>query len=295
MEISRLEENLKAEIYNIFIRCKNESPGSFKQKYCMQFCDLVFRWCKDYLFKEANEMGLEIFKMVRRLVKSKNSDKVSENKEKFFKYLIKSLYNEKKAYFRLPDNKPGVFKYPRILGEMKTFIDKQECSAGRNFTDDEKIQFISKWFDKSKKSAGIYLKMMNTEGAGNIHLYDENNKNILDFTKTKQLYIQETCEKSFEAMFIKKAVELVLKNSRKNTSEIYKSLFTIHCIKNEINLEEFADILDGNIINTYIESAEIPHQYEIYLRYHPNVSKKSAEARSSEIWKNFQEALKTRL
>jgi len=295
MEISWSEDKLITEIYNIFISCKNESSGSFKQKYCIQLCDLVFRWCRDYLFKEVNEMGEEIFKMVLRLVKSEKDEKDFEDKEKFFKYLKKSLYNEKKAYYRLPDNKPGVFKYPRILGEMKTFIDKQECSAGRIFTEDEKIQFISKWFKKSIKSAGIYFRMMKTEGAGNIRLYDENNKNILDFIEAKQPYIQETYEKSFDAGFIKEAVKQVLTNSLKKTSEIYKSLFTVHCIKTEINLEEFADILDGNIINTYIKSAEIPHQYEIYLRYHPNVSKKSAEARSSEIWKNFQEALKTRL
>jgi hypothetical protein len=60
-------------------------------------------------------------------------------------------------------------------------------------------------------------------------------------------------------------------------------------------IEEIIPLLDNEILDTYQKNGKVPNNYEIYLKYHPEVKKDSASVRSTEMLKKFLVSFKEAL
>ena len=54
-----------------------------------------------------------------------------------------------------------------------------------------------------------------------------------------------------------------------------------------MDLEALSPVLDREILEAYYKTMKKPLYSEIYMKYHPNTKKDSAEARATETIKNF--------
>ena len=281
----KTEKQLKADIFNVYSKYREEQSSDRRQVYFGQLCDFVFRWCTSYLFSEAKEMGVEIVEALERIVKK---DKMPEEENDFFKYVVTSLYNARNAYYR---NKPDKIKLPRIVYDMGKMIWTQESNVGKTLSEDEKIQFISKWFGKSEKKAKIYLRAINTKNVNDLTSYDDNKEiDISDSNYEPESTFFSKLEKTVD---IRKAVETVLQSKQERTRECYRALFTAYCIDNSFDFEGAVSVLNAEILEKYLKDRKKPEQYEVYKMYHPEVKKDSAGVRASEMLKTFLNDLKT--
>ena len=94
---------------------------------------------------------------------------------------------------------------------------------------------------------------------------------------------------------IKNTIELVLEKSQDRTRECYRSLFTAYCIDKSIMIEEIIPLLDNEMLEGYQKDGKKPKNYDIYLRYHPEIKKDSAGVRASDMLKKFLNSLNTAL
>jgi hypothetical protein len=83
------EEQLKTVIYNIYTLFFNESSSDRRQVYSGQIWEKIVFWCNcyDFLKINVNEMGIEIFNIIKRLTKDNN--KTVKDKSEFFNILKK--------------------------------------------------------------------------------------------------------------------------------------------------------------------------------------------------------------
>jgi len=284
----KTEEQLKADIFNIYSKCREEQSSDRRQVYFGQLCDFVFRWCTSCLFSETKEMGVEIIEVLERIVKE---SKMPEKENDFFKYLVAALYNARNAYHR--NNKPDKIKLPRIVYDMEKMIWAQESNVGRTLSEDEKIQFITEWFGKSEKRAKIYLGAIHTKNVNDLTSYDDNKGiDISDSNYDPESMFFSKIEKTAD---FRKAVESVLQSKQERTRECYRALFTVYCIDNSIDFEGADHVLNAEIFEKYLKEGEKPDQYEAYKMYHPEVKKDSAGVRASEMLKTFLGDLQTAL
>jgi hypothetical protein len=282
----KTEGQLKADIFNVYSKCREEQSSDRRQVYFGQLCDFIFRWCTSYnIVPEAEEMGEEIFYAVKRI-----AEKTLKEEKDFFSYLGGTLKNAKAEYYR--KDMSNINKLPRIIYDMEKMIWMQESNVGRTLSEDEKIQFISKWFGKSEKKAKIYLGAINTKNVNDLTSYDDNKEiDISDSNyEPESIFISKV-----NAADIREAVESVLQSKQKRTRECLRALFTVYCIDKIKDFEEIAPVLDAEILGKYRKDGEKPKQYEIYQKYHPEVKKESAEVRASEMLKTFPNDLQTAL
>ena len=304
----KTEEELKTEIFDAYLKFRCASSSVRRQVYFERLNESVFSWCKNYHLrsvtemgssfpiKEAHQMGAEIYNAVRQLVKEGKSAGVLkdlEDKDKFFRYFKKILKRQRAAYYRNSENKPGVFQFPRILANMERVIEMQQNNAGRKFSEEEKLQSIVTFFPEYKKNARIYLKMMDTDNSGRYYYFEgAEEKNILDSIEIKRPYMpaasddpQKICQIRYCNLVIQKAVEKVLDDKKnKKNRDIFRALFTLHCIDASLDLESMAPILDNEILKAYREKKKIPDKYEILLKYRPNLKISSAKTTPSDLW-----------
>ena len=275
----KTEEQLKADIFNVYSKCREEQSSGRRQVYVLQLCDFIFRWCTSYnIVPKAEEMGLEIFNAVRRI-----AEKTLNEEKEFFSYLVTSLKNTKAEYYRKDIS--NINKLPREVKEIEKFISYKENNAGRILSREEKINIISKCFNKSEEKAKECLEMIN-------------NKNVISLTPNdddeKEIDISDLNNDPESSFFSKintpdfcKAVESVLQSKQERTRECYRALFTAYCINNSIEFEGAASVLNAEILEKYLKDGKRHDQYEVYKMYHPEVKKESAEVRASEMLKTF--------
>ena len=286
----KTKEQFETDIFNVYSKYRDEQSSDRRQVYFGQLCDSVFRWCKNYIFRETNEMGVEIVEILERIVKEENKTKTPKEEAEFFKYLVTALYNAKAGYYR--KNKSKIVKLPRIIYEMEKIILLQESNAGRTLSEEEKIKVISEWFYKTKEKAREYLEMINNKNVSSLASFEDEEKDIPDFNYDPESTFFSKLEKTAD---IRKAVELVLSTKQERTRECYRALFTAHCIDNSIDFEGADSVLNAEILEKYLKDRKKPEQYEIYKMYHPEVKKESAGVRASEMLKTFLNDVKTAL
>ena len=309
----KTEEQYKSEIFGIYSHFRDEPSSDRRQVYFPQLCELVLRWCNGYFIRETYEidagyevsMGYEIFKVLDRMIKNINNIPTSEND--FFKYLKTALYNAKSYYFRSFES--GLINIPKNkivdLKKMDDIIRMEECITGKELSENEQVQCVSKWFNMTEKDILEYLHLKNVKyvnGLTNNVNNDNADIDILNFEKTLIPYLEKTfidpqneyfakLNTSENAKRLRDAIESVLNNTQARARECYRALFTVHCIDNAIDFEGLSPLLNSEIVDTHIKNGKKPKLLEVYLKYHPAVKKESAGARASEMSKKFLNTL----
>jgi DNA-directed RNA polymerase specialized sigma subunit len=300
----RTEEQQKDYIFDIFSKCHKETASNRLQVYYPTLCEQIYLWYRDYLSFDVDKMGLEITKVINRFTKEKNISKIPQDKDSFFKYLNVSIKTEKAGFHR-EYNENETIKIPKEkkkkLREIEDFIRMKESNLGRKLTYNERIQSISAWFKITEKKVREYLELVNNKNISSLDVNNNGEKmNILDSEDLKPPYLSNSFEEPESAFFtnfnmaiIREAVTSVLAKKQERARDCYKALFTLHCLKKDIR--ELYPILDQEIIDAFHKDEKNPKQYEIYLKYHPETDKKSAEAMASTNLKEFLKDIETYL
>jgi len=283
----KTEGQMRIDIFNVYCRHRNESSSDRRQVYFGQLCELIFRWHSEYYEKGAKKIGYEIFMVVRRLV---NYDLPDENA--FFRYLFTSLKNAKIEFLR--KETAGDDNLPRITKVMKSELEKKESDAGRSLTHDERVQFISTLFNKTEEDAKEYLDGIEMDL---VPLYTKNDEgyetDILGSVIVENNALNpedeyfSMLEKSEYKYITQRAVETVLEKKSEKARNCCRALFTLFCINESIDYDGLELILDKEIIEAYKKDQKKPFQYEVYLKYNPNVTKESADASAARMLKGF--------
>jgi hypothetical protein len=159
----------------------------------------------------------------------------------------------------------------------------KESQLGKELTNEEQIQITKEFFKEQE-----YIDLLkNVGGLWYTSNDGEDEIDALDYVDPisddpqfdgyiKNLNIETELE----------AVKSVLGKKQERSRDCYRALFTLFCVKN--NLRGLYSILDQEVIDAFYENDKKPKQYEIYLKYHPETDKKSAEAMAS---KNLAELL----
>ena len=301
----KTEEQLKTEIFSLFLQCKDEPSSDRRQVYSGQLCELIFQWCNSYPFQNINaqDIGLEIFKLVLRIIKKNSRQNIPKDENGFFKYLRKALYHANAEYYRTYES--DSIKIPKEkmskLKKIDEIIRMEESSLGRSLTANESVQCLSEWFGISPKEARKYLNLKKMKNIKGFTINSHGNiisKDIYNSEKVKIPYMNNSGtgpEQEFFSIInageslnlIKDSIESVLKNTQDKTRDCYRALLTVFCIDNSIELEGLSSVLDTKILEEFNKNLRIPNQHEIYLRYHPHVKKESAGVRASEMLKKL--------
>jgi len=250
------EDLLKEKIFSVFFDSLNEPLR--QQVYLGQLSGLIYNWCRDYLNFDVNNMGVEIVVVTKRLLKDKGYAKIPQNKEGFIKYLLASLKMGKNEYLRQYEKK-----------NQDDLIRMKERQLNRKLTEDEKLTFVSKWYD--------YDNAMKLKGDSLTSSYDDESPHS-DFLNSENIKI------------IQEAINSVLAKKQERSRDCYKALLTLHCIDNV----DLYPVLDSRIIEA-CQKNEKPKQYEIYQEYHPAASKNGSEAMASKNLKELLSDLQTYL
>jgi hypothetical protein len=283
------EEELKQRIFKAYTEFYDNSSSDRRQVNYAKLCELVYSWCKGYIFyEETDEMGVEIVVTVERC-----TEKDEMPKEDFLKYLRVSLSN---AYNQSIRNKvEGSVKEARIITEIKKIINIEE-RKGRELTNEEKVRVISEWMCISEQKARSYLKSMSREYEGSYSLKQgSDNDNKIDIINSVESHYptpEDDLLSDNEVMIYKDVLETVLNNAQDRMKGIYRAFFTLRCIKKNKNYDKFLPMLDSEILEMYKNGGKRLTQYEIYLKYHPEDTKKrSAYSSASGLMRNFKTAL----
>ena len=291
----RTEEAQKKLIFNIFSEWQNSTYSDRTQTYFLQLCEQIYKWYKDYRSNDVNNMGVEITQVIKNFMNKDKKLNIPKDKDDFFKYLNTSLSNEKNASYReYNENKKIKIskEMKQKLKEIEEFIKNKEIKLAS----DEHIQNISEEFEITKKKAREYLYLINN----NINIirfyfnYDGEDKNILDLKDLKPPYMPYSYEEPESAIFTNfnlSIVKSLLDKKQERSRDCYRALLTLHCIKN--GLKGWYPILDHEIIDSYYKYGTKPKQYEIYLKYHPETDKKSAEVQASTNLREFLDDIET--
>ena len=287
-EHKRTEEQQKEYIFDIFTKCNSETAPSRLQVYYPTLCEQVYRWYRDYLFIDVNKMGLEITKVINRFIKEENIIKIPKDKDGFFKYLTTSIKREKADSYR-EYNENDTIKIPkeikRKLREVEDFIRMKESQLGRELTNAEQKQGISKWFKEQE-----YIDLLNVINVGSISYISEGGNDETNTHSVDPLdeYIRKTYMET-----VLEAVKYLLDKKQERARDCCKALFTLYCIKND--LRELYPILDQEILDSFYKDGKKPKQYEIYLEYNPKADKKSAEVQAATNLRKFLNDIETYL
>jgi len=291
------KERLETIIYDIYTSIFYETASDRRQVYCGQIWEKIVLWCNKYNdlkyndFKiDANEMGVEIYNVIKRLVK--NNNETVKNKFEFFNILKKSMKNAKNEYIR--NYEQGLIKISKEkeqkLKRVNDFISMKESQHGRKLTNDEEEQCILKWFKKQE-----FIDLYNASNVRSISYnnIDENDDIVVaDPNSIDPLdeYINKTDIKAFL-----EAVKSVLEKKQERAIGCYRELFTLHCIENYKNFERLYPVFDNQVLKDCQKDGKKPNQYEIYQKYHPKAQKSSAEVMASTNLREFLNEIKTYL
>ena len=289
----KTEDQLKTAIYNLYSRYLAEPASDRRQVEFAKIYSVIISWCTEYLGINANEMGIEIYNVIQRLVKS--SSNVPNDETGFFKYLNAALYTAKKEYYR--NNKTDCVDIPRDkkrqLQLVKKILATKESNAGRKLTENERRQYISEWFGITE-----YVDLVNLKKTSSLNFIttingSDNEMSYLD-TEVKSIFSENDLFDSKDEYFSKpdmadiiNAFMLVFNNMQDRSRDCYRALFTAYCIKKSIDFEGLSILLDNEILEAHQKDGKVPRQHEIYLKYHPDVKKDSAGVRATEMLKKL--------
>jgi hypothetical protein len=302
------EEQQKDLIFNTFLEYQNTiCPDT--QKYYLKLWENVYKLYVNYPNKNDN-MGLAIERVIKRFIE--NISKIPKDKDGFFRYLNTSLthegvgsdheYTTKNGNIRISNS---IIKIPREKErkrkEIKDLIEMLESQLGRRSTSDEKIQFISKWYRVTNIEAIEYFELINKKNVSNLDSRnnDGEENNTLDTKDLKQPLSssyknpKDTFFENLDVSIIEEAVKFVLNKKQERARDCYKELFTLYCVKK--NLKQLYPFLDQEIIDSSHKEGKKPKQYEIYLKYHDGIDKKSAEPQAATNLHEFLNEIKTYL
>ena len=301
MAEDKKEETLKNDIFSVFSKCRNELSPDRRQVYFGQLCGLVIKWCKQHLHINADEMGLEIFGIIKRFAREENSAKIPTGIESFFKYLNTALKRGATEYYRKYESgNITISKEKKTkLRIVEDSIRMKESSLGRKLTNDERSQCISKWF-----CIWEYSNIMNFINTGSIYSTSrEGDKEIDALNSATASFNMENISNNpqtdyllkFSAEIICDAIKSVLEKKREKARECSKALFTLFCIDKSRDIEELYLVLDHEILEACKKDSALPKQYEIYQKYYPGANKNSTKALSSKMLNDFLDDLESYL
>jgi len=293
------EENLKTTIYSIYISFFNESSSDRRQVYIGQIWEKIVIWWNKFNYHkidDANEMGKEIFYIIKRFVKDNN--KPAKNKSEFFSILRESMKNAENEYFRKYEQ--GPIDTPREkrskFRKIADTIRIRQNELGRKLTTNECEQIIYIFFKKQD-----YIDLHNAINIGSIS-YTSNDGNdeidILNFAKTPADLLFDELINKINAQDVIEAVNYLLDKKQERSRDCYRALFTLHCFENIKDFEELCPVLDESIIKDCQKGKKDGknlNQSEIYQKYHPNAQKSGAEAMASKNLSEFLIDIKTYL
>jgi len=286
LEKQTAQEELKARIYELYSKFKDEPSSDRRQVYYGQICELVYKWCGEHLFyKETEEMGKEIVEAVKRFIEGK---KIS--KEYFYPDLYTALVNARNQYHR--DKVEGSLRVPRIIKQIKKIIEREESNEERQLTLDEKVTRLKRMLPLSEKTIREYLE--STARKFFSIASDDDNNDITESVSGHSLTMEGTVfdpqgqtMKDSEMDTIRDALEGVLNKTQKRTKPFIKALFTARCLELFKNYQILLPLLDSEILEMAKTSGKIPTQYEIYMKHHPAAKKTTAETNASQMSKKF--------
>jgi hypothetical protein len=302
------DEELKVKIFDAY--SKYYDPSSDRDNCLFQFWELLTKWCRYFLFKKetkqlikekgkntekrTNEIGLEIFQDEFRVVifevvkRFTSKDKMS--KKDFFPYLYKALVMAKNQYYRdqLPEDS---LKENRTLRKIKGHIKTLKSDLGREPTQDEKYNFICLMMpEKKEKTIRDYLSSIeNTDIKVIPIIIDKGGKELNIFDTCESHYSTYEKEIMDDGIFeiIIDEFEKFIKSKQDKTKSFYRAIYTVDCIEKNKYYQKLRLILDKEILEKCEKGGKLPLQYEIYMKYHPDASKKTAEANASQMAKKF--------
>ena len=282
------DEQARVRIFDLFSLLQSEAATD-RQKCFLQLYDQILKWCKTHLYKNADEMTMEIYNITRRIIKKEA--KHFKNKDDFFKYLTKSLKRGKIEYYR--KFKWGGIKIPKDkiakVIKMNEYIKMEESQLGRNLSYDERRNYLTEWFNDLE-----YLDLFNKFYVDSITHKNHDGKEINKLNKTTSFSDapHDDLLQVFTADRVCEAVKAVLNKRQERKRPCDKALFTLHCIENVKDLEVLYPVLDKSILESCQKNRKTLTQYEIYQKYHPNAKKTSAGSMSTTNLEQFLNDLK---
>ena len=122
------EEQQKDFIFNIYLKHQGEQSSDRRQVYFAQLCEQIYKLCRDYLSYNVDNLGLEIVKIVNRII---NAQKEQED---FYRILFTALKRGKAEYYRDYESR-----------NQESVIRMKESQIGRRLTDGERPLCIAQW------------------------------------------------------------------------------------------------------------------------------------------------------
>jgi len=310
------QEELKAEIYELYSKLKDEPSSDRRQVYLVRLWEKASKWCENYILKKEkyqtikpfsrqeeleftfNGMGDEIFITITNFLKK---DKMPQ--EVFIPYLYKSLVNaglrSGKDFFSEQDEKgrvkncyleigKGGISQTRVTKEIEKKIRTEEKNEGRQLTINELIPRIQRSISLREETLREYLVERNKKILPDTVYDDKGEKvSIFDFIPGRYSTPEDDAIEDMEIEIIKDALETVLNKEKDKTKAVYREFFTLHYIKGNKDYPRLSPVLDNELLETVKKSGKIPTQYEIYKKHYPNVQESTAHTNASKLKDKF--------
>ena len=289
IEDKEKKEQLKEIIFSIFLECCTESDQ--RQKNIGQLWDFIIKYGNKYLKMKTDEMGVEIFEIIQRIIKNVNAGKLIKEKNEFFRILNRSLKrgefqynndNDESEKIHIPKDKK--FRFRKAEKEIEIM---KERFLGRGLTAEERSQCILKWFKKEAE----YIEVKDAINVGSLYFNNENEDgevDVLNYVTTVSDDPVDEYIKKTDMDMVRETVKSLLEKKQPRSRDCYKALFTLYCIENYKDFVRLYPVLDNKILEEWHKTDKKYKQYEIYQKYHPNAQKSSADAMAS---KNLTEFL----
>jgi hypothetical protein len=258
--------------------------------------ELVFRWCRDYLFKKTvkeykvpikltEAMIVEIAEAVAIILRKK--EEIPKEKDEFLRYVRTILHNKKNQYYR--DRIMEPIREPKRAKQMRKILEHETVIRGKQLTEDEAVLLISTNFYLDEKTSREHYIAINRKEI------DASRPFMKDVPNDSQYEWIANFMKPAIRSAIPGAVEKVLEKTRENktrnqnSKELLRALFTGLCLDKEMVFDELTSVFDRNIWETYKKEGKKYHQYEIYLMHHKEA--KHPEVSASQKLKELMEEL----
>jgi hypothetical protein len=313
------EEQLKDKILAALKYYRN-TPEEIRNRDALpRLVDAVFQWCRNCVYlEETHDFGVEIWEAAKRCAQKPH------NGDEFFLYLKKALKNGRNKYYRQYKN--FRIKVPRVVRDLKKYFE----NSGKEFTEDEFVdQILHRYLlpepkklkegTREERARSYYRVLMGLDDITRIHSLDgadneDEEYHILDTAEVKLPYIdtdhyEDPVEIQEHSLFmnmleanspqIREKIKQAFINKQERTAECDKALWTLHYIKYLTDFDDKFPLIDSEILMMAKRNEKLPTQAEIWQKYHPKVTKKSAEAlsstRSAKIVEEFESLLKANL
>lgn len=301
-------EEVEQKIFEIFLIILKEESSAERQKKVGQLWDAIIKWSKKYLKLNTDDMGMEIFEIIRQITNKEGNANTPKNKKGFFSFLKGSIDNAGYAFFNSfeTDSIHIPIEKMRKIRRMNDVIAMEEKNMCKELSKDEKIKCITGWFNLSEMEANQYIMFMNMTRVDSLDAdlgnNDNGTKTTLHDLEIKSSYLENNSIDPLDKHFLKlndkkkcDALKYVLQKTQTRTREKDRALYTVYCINNSIDFEGLTKFLNKEVLNDFIQNKKKPLQYEIFLKYHDgikeSITKESAEAMASERLKIFRRKL----